>query len=740
MRELPSHVRVERRETVRFNSQFHARIEVYLRFGEITVLDPRGSSRRLASLDPALIGKTVHEFVTTQPAFGDPDVDHEGIVAALRHGFGEITIRNRVRSSSHTFVFSDGYECRFRVQEPSRNESCTEVVELKTCLSSRPPIHTEDRSEASRNPLFIAPWHDPEMLGRAVLEGFRLVGPPFAGGTGSVFDRPEPGRRLALHRAARDGDVAALPPRGRRTRRKLDITDSSGATPLMLAAQNGHIGVVHHLLELGADPHLWDDRGSTALGYAAESGHASVIDALMEGGADVSWSDWCGETALHWASEHGHTAAVEALLAAGAPRDCSDRLYGSTPLHKAARGEHGAVADLLLEAGAHVDARNEGGRTPLHVAAAYGHLDTATRLLDAGADVNGRDNKAETPLYRPVFFQDLDCIALLVERGADVNLRDDRGNTPLHVAALMNRDRSAVLLVEAGADVETTNDEGLTPLDLALVNRHKLGWQGYSQRVEYIRARGTEHNSEVAWALLELGATIDPMRIPVGDRHVLWPHLTPPEWMHDYGDLDYGKLPEVSALPDHVRKRIFEPDSILGLPPLSDNSRNFSILHDAVLKEMPEFVRTLLESGVCPETAVRGFATPLHVAAAIASFEIAQMLLDYGADLEMPACNAKDGSYDYNHRGRTGYRMETPLDTAIEMGKLDMVRFLLDRGAQPYPPETPEIIEAWRRNKRPDETAPKNENLIDRCPFDKMDEMMELFREYGLSTRTRWVF
>ena len=53
---------------------------------------------------------------------------------------------------------------------------------------------------------------------------------------------------------------------------------------------------------------------------------------------------------------------------------------------------------------------------------------------------------------------------------------------------------------------------------------------------------------------------------------------------------------------------------------------------------------------------------------------------------------------------------------------------------------TAEIIEAWGRARRPDEIEPKINGLIDRCPFDKMDEMKDLFREYGLPTKTRWVF
>ena len=81
-------------------------------------------------------------------------------------------------------------------------------------------------------------------------------------------------------------------------------------------------------------------------------------------------------------------------------------------------------------------------------------------------------------------------------------------------------------------------------------------------------------------------------------------------------------------------------DPIGGLPALAEVALTFSILHDAVLKEIPGLVEALLDSGASPQTTVRQAATPLHVAAAVSSLEIAAMLLDRGADIEMPRCNA----------------------------------------------------------------------------------------------------
>ena len=59
-----------------------------------------------------------------------------------------------------------------------------------------------------------------------------------------------------------------------------------GATPLFIAAQNGHLDVVRHLVEVGADKDKARDDGATPLYIAAENGHLDVVRHLVEVGAD----------------------------------------------------------------------------------------------------------------------------------------------------------------------------------------------------------------------------------------------------------------------------------------------------------------------------------------------------------------------------------------------------------------------------------------------------------------------
>ena len=57
---------------------------------------------------------------------------------------------------------------------------------------------------------------------------------------------------------------------------KLDEASKEGGTALMAASAKGHLGIVRHLLEHGADPNLVQQDGLCALGYASSAGFPQV--------------------------------------------------------------------------------------------------------------------------------------------------------------------------------------------------------------------------------------------------------------------------------------------------------------------------------------------------------------------------------------------------------------------------------------------------------------------------------
>jgi len=65
-----------------------------------------------------------------------------------------------------------------------------------------------------------------------------------------------------------------------------NIVDSAGNTPLIVACQNGHFGVVKMFLTHGADINASNHKGNTALHYCMNYGYEDIGNFLIENGAD----------------------------------------------------------------------------------------------------------------------------------------------------------------------------------------------------------------------------------------------------------------------------------------------------------------------------------------------------------------------------------------------------------------------------------------------------------------------
>lgn len=129
------------------------------------------------------------------------------------------------------------------------------------------------------------------------------------------------------------------------------------------------------LLKAGADIEVGNNRCSTPLMEAAQEGHLDLVRRLLQQGANVNAATANGDTALHHAAENGHAEVCRELLNWGAPLDLPVNLEDyKTPLMKAARAGHLEVVQLLVKCGAPVDqttAQNEA--TALSLACNGGH-------------------------------------------------------------------------------------------------------------------------------------------------------------------------------------------------------------------------------------------------------------------------------------------------------------------------------------------------------------------------------
>jgi ankyrin repeat protein len=260
----------------------------------------------------------------------------------------------------------------------------------------------------------------------------------------------------------------------------IDRPTPQGMTPLMLAIDNEALDTAILLLELGANPHLWDWYGRTALYIAADKSAVGrgrgggsgagptgldVMQRLLEAGVDPN-----PQLNMHRPSRGGNIG-----------RFTDDLLTtGCTPLLRVTVSRDKDAIELLLRHGAEIDLPNVMGATPLMAAAGLGgggggvfSADFGTEaqaieiigvLLAAGANVNsrlvgdyrhtGRIGRESSLTYRETHSALFAAVSrgwgnvvdYLLENGADAAIVDTRGFTTVDVARgaindLLERDR-----------------------------------------------------------------------------------------------------------------------------------------------------------------------------------------------------------------------------------------------------------------------------------------------------------
>lgn len=151
------------------------------------------------------------------------------------------------------------------------------------------------------------------------------------------------------------------------------------------------------------------------------------------------------------AAEISVSAAPQKSPAADVNRREAD---GSTPLQWAVYNGDVAEVQRLLKAGANVSLANNYGATPMGLAAEVGNAEIIKLLLEAGANADSPNQDGQTALLAVARTGNVQAAELLVKHGAKVDARERwGGQTALMWASARRHPQMMQFLISKGADV-----------------------------------------------------------------------------------------------------------------------------------------------------------------------------------------------------------------------------------------------------------------------------------------------
>ncbi|KAK9811376.1 hypothetical protein WJX72_002779 [[Myrmecia] bisecta] len=254
-------------------------------------------------------------------------------------------------------------------------------------------------------------------------------------------------QRTALHLAASNGHIAMVRHLVLVHGANMNVTDRYNGTPIMDAVRHKHSEVVAFLKRSGA--RLNHDKAKGALFKAAVEGDAAYVELLINNGMDPNTSDYNQRTPLHLAASNGHLHIVQFLCAQPGIKLNPLDGNGNTPLMDAIRHNQLALQVALLAAGGHLGDVNVADK--MCQAAAENDIDTLKVLHQNGVDVNAADFDQRTALHVAASRGRAEvAFYLLSLPGIDVNALDRWGATPLHDALLVGDKVLYALLERAG--------------------------------------------------------------------------------------------------------------------------------------------------------------------------------------------------------------------------------------------------------------------------------------------------
>jgi ankyrin repeat protein len=271
-----------------------------------------------------------------------------------------------------------------------------------------------------------------------------------------------------------------------------------------------------------------------------------------------------------------------------------------------------------------IDSRDGSGSTPLLVAASHDDVAQVRQLLKTGANPNVRNKLDTTPLLEASLHSNAEIIKALLDAGADPNVAGADGQTPLMLVARGTNVAAAKMLLDKGANPKASESQR---------QQTALMWAAANSQGPMTRL------------LVERGADVDAKTA---------------------ADL---MTPLVSGEPRA------QPRSPGGMTALMFASREGCL----------ECVAAMIEKGASIDLPDPEGVTPLLWAVWNTRFDVAKYLIEHGANVNRWDWWGRTPLYlavDYVTLPHGGRPDQPSLDRTLP---IDIVRLLLDKGADPNP-------------------------------------------------------
>jgi ankyrin repeat protein len=407
---------------------------------------------------------------------------------------------------------------------------------------------------------------------------------------------------------------------------------------LLLAAREGNVEGVRHLLSKGADPNVLvpdaDDHGAfldavTPLMAAAGSprSNAETVRALLDGGADPFMVSPGKVTALWYAAGGGTGYALTEQNLAELIDDHPFRNWGGGDVDR---------MRLLLDAGLSANEWADNGRTAVGEACSVGNPERVQLLIEHRASVWPSKPEAwytPVPLFLAAESGSLPCVQLILDQGFPPHYVH-AGKNALNYASTVEIGELFLNLGvkpqsgSCGFDaIDEAFDNDRIPVGLAMIRRIEDSQE--RQRVlnqKLTICSGVQMNPNAARQLIAEGAEVNRVDQSFGSalHYACW-----------QGDGNGGRENEIV---EQVLKILLDAGAD---PNLMANG--LYPLHEAVQGDWgsPTSVRVLLEHGAKVDALNSSGETPLVLAASRGEVECIRLLLYAGAEPKPAIHHAK---------------------------------------------------------------------------------------------------